>query len=132
MLCSCGCGKETLINGRTGKPNHSLMGHVGAKKAAIARTGKKRLDISADLNPAWKGGGDRYCKLLAKQRDNYTCQECGYQETEIMEVDHIIPKSQRPDLRFVLSNLITLCPNCHRRKTIREHKSRTPWNKKVA
>jgi 5-methylcytosine-specific restriction endonuclease McrA len=95
-------------------------------------TGKKRPELSAEKNPAWSGGADRYCKRRANERDDYTCQRCGLCEPEIMEADHVIPKSERPDLQYALENLITLCPNCHRRKTIREHKARTPWNKRKA
>ncbi len=43
-------------------------------------------------------------------------------EPEIMTADHILPKSMYPELKFELNNLITLCPNCHARKTIREKK----------
>jgi 5-methylcytosine-specific restriction protein A len=66
----------------------------------------------------------RYWKKQALLRDNYTCQSCGLKESEIMEVDHILSKSLYPGLKFALENLITLCPNCHRRKTIRDIKNR--------
>lgn len=93
-------------------------------------TGKRRPAMSAEGNPAWKGGVDKYCKRQTLQRDDHTCQVCGLREPEIMEVDHIKTKSEFPDLRYELDNLVTLCPNCHKRKTIREHKARIPWNKK--
>lgn len=74
--------------------------------------------------PAWTGGKDRYWKAKAKERDNHTCQECGFSEEEIMVVDHILPKSVFPELALELDNLQTLCPNCHARKTIKEKKMR--------
>ena len=69
----------------------------------------------------WKGGTS-IRKQEAKIRDDYTCQVCGLREPEIMEVDHIFPKSRFKDKEFELENLITLCPNCHRRKTNRDKK----------
>ena len=83
-------------------------------------------------NPRWLGGNRRYWMVQALKRDNWVCQECGYSEHDTMEVDHIIPKSECPELTFDLNNLMTLCPNCHRRKTIAEHKARTPWNKNMS
>lgn len=59
-----------------------------------------------------------YYRKLCLERDNYTCIQCGWNEVLIMEVDHIIPKIIRPDLSNNLDNLQTLCPNCHRRKTL--------------
>lgn len=124
-----------------------MCGKKGQKNPSVALRnklnpywlGKKRPGMAADKNPSWKGGADRYCKRHAKERDDFTCQaildsgkKCGFREPEIMEADHIIPKSECQDLQYVLENLITLCPNCHRRKTIREHKARIPWNKKAA
>lgn len=74
----------------------------------------------------WKFAGKdwRYWKQQALIRDNYTCQSCGLREPEIMEVDHILSKSLYPGLKFSLENLMTMCPNCHRRKTIRDIKNK--------
>ena len=47
------------------------------------------------------------------QRDNYTCQECGAKGE--LEVHHITPISKKGTNNP--RNLITLCPQCHRRKT---------------
>ena len=66
----------------------------------------------------WRG----YWARQAKIRDNYTCQICGLKDLEIMEVDHIKPRSKYPELGGILSNMMTLCPNCHRRKTNKELK----------
>ena len=49
---------------------------------------------------------------------------CGMTEPEIMQVDHIKPKSLFPELKAELTNLMTLCPNCHARKTIKEKKQK--------
>lgn len=42
------------------------------------------------------------------------------------EVDHIIPRHQRPDLSYTLSNLQPLCSRCHSRKTRMEMAGETP------
>ena len=70
------------------------------------------------LNNGEKRTGYNYYKNKALERDNYTCQECGYSEELIMEVDHIKTRKDFPELINKLSNLVTLCPNCHRRKTL--------------
>jgi 5-methylcytosine-specific restriction endonuclease McrA len=45
----------------------------------------------------------------------YTCAIGGeWVRAEEMELDHILPRSARPDLRFVLDNLQ---PTCHRHNT---------------
>lgn len=39
------------------------------------------------------------------------------------EVDHVIPRDQRPELSFDQANLQPLCKGCHSRKTRKEHKA---------
>jgi len=45
-----------------------------------------------------------------RERDNYTCRwpGCGYQDKYI-DVHHINERSQRPDLRYEISNGVCLC-----------------------
>lgn len=81
---------------------------------------RKIKDFIGKKNANWKGGKIKWLKKCAKIRDSYTCKECGWNEPEIMEVDHIKMKCEFPDLYESLDNLITLCPNCHRRKTNRD------------
>lgn len=76
-----------------------------------------------------KGEGESSKKYYAKIRDDYTCQICGLRDHDIMEVDHIIPRCDAPHLSADINNLITLCPNCHRRKSNRENKERNESNK---
>lgn len=56
-------------------------------------------------------------KMIVFARDDFTCQLCGLREPLIMQVDHKTEKSTDPSQRNSLSNLRTLCPNCHARKT---------------
>lgn len=61
--------------------------------------------------PYWKRQASR-----ARSRDNYTCQDCGQvflKGSGRLQVHHIIPvRLQGTDN---LSNLISLCPSCHRK-----------------
>jgi hypothetical protein len=93
--------------------------------------GKEHKAIKGENNCNWTGGKWKWVMTQIKVRDDYTCQICGFREVEIMEVDHIRPKSVYPELRFNFNNLITLCPNCHRRKTNRERKSIVDMKKAV-
>lgn len=83
--------------------------------------GLKLPQISGENAFNWKGGFSTI-KKRAKIRDDYTCQICGLREPEIMEADHIVPRKVDKNLEFEMENLMTLCPNCHRRKTKRDLK----------
>lgn len=114
LYCSSECGNKS----RVGK---YISWNKGTKGICIAWN-KGLPGLKGSKNGAWKGTDDKYWRNKAKERDNDTCQECGLREPEIMEVDHIKPKSKFPELRYKLENLKTLCPNCHKRKTIKEIK----------
>lgn len=84
---------------------------------------KSGLAHSEGRNVNWQGGRSKtYLKKLIITRDGGICQKCGLNEPEIMDVDHIKPRRVAPELRYHPDNLLTLCPNCHRRKTLEDHK----------
>jgi hypothetical protein len=78
-------------------------------------------------NPAWKGGvtperqrlyKTQEWKQLVKavyKRDEYCCQRCGAEHKGGNEFNahHLKSWADHPELRFTLSNLITLCDACH-------------------
>jgi len=52
------------------------------------------------------------------ERDNYTCQVCKLEDKDIMDVHHIKELKSEHKRRYGvddLNNMITLCPNCHRK-----------------
>lgn len=57
-------------------------------------------------------------RFLAKRRDGFKCVECGSRNK--LEVHHIKPVRDRPDLAFDLVNLRTLCRDCHAIETNKE------------
>lgn len=113
-FCSVECSNEAKVG--TPAWNKGLTGFKKAENGFSFSSGEAHL--------GWKGGSINYVKRQAKLRDNYTCQVCGLMDLEVMEVDHIRPKAIAPELYTELSNLMTLCANCHRRKTFRERKNK--------
>ena len=58
-------------------------------------------------------------KKRVRERDNFTCQCCGYRNTEKvnhgLEVHHIFGYKDHLDYRTEDSNCITLCNDCHKK-----------------
>lgn len=83
--------------------------------------------ISGSNHYAWKGGiteGNHKIRTSlefkiacsdSKERDDYTCQMpgCALRGGKLNS-HHIKTFSKNPESRFEISNLITLCENCHR------------------
>lgn len=71
------------------------------------------------------------------ERDGWACVDCG-QTRGRLEVDHVLPVRDRPDLSFDSQNCATRCPACHAAKTAREvgfaptPPDRLAWRKSVA
>lgn len=114
----------TRTNSGSFKKGHPKIGgfrkgskHTEAVKQSLREKASMR---KAQNSGNWKGGGLPWTKLQALSRDDYTCQICGLKDREVMEVDHIVPQAKAPELFNLLENLMTLCANCHRRKTNRD------------
>lgn len=87
--------------------------------------GKKFPQISGKKHPQWKGGVSKgykfgYYSLEYKnwrkavfERDNFLCQNCG--KDGYITAHHIKSFAHYPELRFELSNGITLCEECHKK-----------------
>lgn len=91
--------------------------------------GKKNSHFTGPNNPKWKGGitpenkkvrwSLKYKKFREEifKRDEYTCQHCRrvrkIGDRVVLNVHHKKSFSQHKELRFVKSNVITLCKECH-------------------
>lgn len=124
------------VKGKKNTPEHNL-------KISIAKTGKKfpykprpkalgripwnkgkPMPIGEQANN-WKGGVSRayktgYYSMEYKAwrkavftRDNWTCQKCFSKEEKYVTAHHIKSFAKFPDLRFEVSNGLTLCELCH-------------------
>lgn len=83
--------------------------------------------MTGEGNPAWQGGVVPYGKGWTEEKrehvrdkQNRICAGCGIQESEThrrLDVHHIIPAREFDDdeARNDVSNLVALCPPCHRR-----------------
>jgi 5-methylcytosine-specific restriction endonuclease McrA len=82
------------------------------------------------LDRRWPG-----VRLQALRRDGFRCQHCN--DWKHLEVHHVRPVAQAPELAFDVGNLLTLCRTCHTDETNRElgHKpdpARRAWRGAVA
>jgi 5-methylcytosine-specific restriction endonuclease McrA len=66
---------------------------------------------------AWSGSSTvsewKDAKLTALRRDGFRCTSPNCGSTQNLDVHHVIPKAQRPDLALNLNNLTTFCEKCH-------------------
>lgn len=123
-----------------GKPSHLKGRKIGPRSEEARRNNseaQKRLKVEQPNRKYGKartsesrssGKGNDWVKAV-KQRDNYTCQHCGIKENEyktktgkVLEVHHIKEWDTYPELRFEVSNGLTLCASCHRKEEIRIRK----------
>ena len=58
---------------------------------------------------------------LVKERDHYICQHCECNNRLRMQAHHIVPWKDSVELRFELSNGMTLCRSCHKKEDRRIH-----------
>lgn len=84
-----------------------------------------RMVLTIDGHPISALNAERIICLnkVAKQllsRLGWACARCSVADTDFrfFDIDHITPRSRKGHSR--LDNLQILCPNCHRRKTLRD------------
>jgi 5-methylcytosine-specific restriction endonuclease McrA len=89
-------------------------------KISIANKGQKPWNYidgrSLIVGPARYGDDWNKIRMDIYKRDNFSCQKCGITMTETKiphHVHHIIPFLETFDNSY--SNLITLCPSCHKK-----------------
>ncbi|OWJ72518.1 endonuclease [Haematobacter massiliensis] len=94
-----------------------------------------RKEFTRHSRPVLKSARWQVLRWIILERDGWQCVCCGARRR--LEVDHIKPVRNAPELAFDPANLQALCPSCHTRKTRLEcgHKETSPerraWMKAV-
>jgi 5-methylcytosine-specific restriction endonuclease McrA len=113
-LCNCDCGIKNI------RVQTSIL--TLGKQVSCGCWRREQFTGSNNCN--WKGGvlspeqKDRNSQAYdlwrraVYKRDDYTCQCCGKRGGRL-NAHHIKSFSKYPELRFDVSNGITLCDNCH-------------------
>lgn len=131
------CNYECSVGFRVGKLNYvrtdeiknkirkSMMGKKPSKEAIEKMRIKLKGMFVKEKNPNWKGGITPVNLLIRQSteyqdwrlavyiRDDFTCQLCGKKSEGDIHANHIKKFSDYPELRFTLTNGITLCERCH-------------------
>jgi 5-methylcytosine-specific restriction endonuclease McrA len=116
----CCSGLLCFLAGNTRMKRSQLKRRSGIKRTPFPRNTERVPGTSRKARRVYglKSKGDSPAmtkvKAQARERDNYTCQYpgCGYFNKHI-DVHHICKRSQRPDLKVTLSNLVCLCRKHH-------------------
>lgn len=124
LHCASGTVQRWLKHhGIPSRSSGSERGHSRATDSARAKmSAAKRGKFVGSGNPNWRGGialkdldRGRYPYKMwtkaVKDRDGWRCRECG--STDRLHSHHIKPWARFPDLRYEVSNGITLCHACH-------------------
>jgi rubrerythrin len=116
--------REKMSAARKGNKNRIGTFHTPAQRLKISEHTKEHALRGSD-NPNWKGGvtpenikarhSFAYQEWRRKvfERDNYTCQHCGYSKGGNLHPHHIKPFSEYKESRYDIDNGITLCKSCH-------------------
>lgn len=106
-----------------GKPISLIPWRVRMHKNHFCSVSCQRHFYAGERNNHWKGGVTpenqkarhsiefKIWRAKVFQRDNFQCVRCG--ATGSLHPHHIKSFAEYPELRFDLSNGITLCKNCH-------------------
>jgi 5-methylcytosine-specific restriction endonuclease McrA len=96
------------------------------KCGVIIRSGSRCADctVPRTRRQAAKRTRDKSLRARVLRRDHYVCAECRWHDPSgrTLEMDHIVPLSDGGSRS--MSNCITLCRQCHRRKTAHENSLR--------
>jgi hypothetical protein len=86
---------------------------------AVVKDGKIYAVLYGKFEWEKKSNADRFTneykwwRTAVFERDKFTCQKCGAVGGEL-NAHHIKPYAKYKELRYELSNGITLCKNCHK------------------
>lgn len=100
---------------------HSKMYHkprTALKRTALPRA-TKRIKQQSTKEIAYQTYKETVLRPALIERQGNVCFCCHRpaEVNETLDIDHVIGKGPRPDLKRTLSNLVFLCRSCHRNKT---------------
>lgn len=95
-FCSMKCRNDWQSDMMKGKNHHNWKGGTAEKRSC---------DMVSREYKAWR--------KAVFDRDKYVCQICGDARGGNLNAHHIKPYKDYPDLRYEVSNGITLCEQCH-------------------
>lgn len=81
----------------------------------MGKLNRRRADYAAHSKRVTRTLRWKALRFQALERDEWKCVQCGRRGR--LEVDHIEPVRDRPDLAYSLANLQCLCPRHHGQKT---------------
>ena len=120
--CICDCGTEIIVRAASLKNGDTKSCGCYKKERDKSQKGKNsprwRHDLSKkereeDKNRSKCPKNTKWRKKVF-ERDKYTCQCCGDNKGGNLESHHIYSYRSHKNLRYVTSNGITLCKQCHK------------------
>ena len=113
------CGRKFSMRSSRGR---------SGKYCSTRCTGRALSGMRYELARNWRGGKSEESQLIRGRmeykewrhavfsRDNWTCQDCGKRGGQTINAHHIKEFAKHVDLRFEVSNGITLCEPCHQKR----------------
>lgn len=111
-------GKTSPMKGK----KHTLETRIKISKMLRDRSKKGKESHSYKDGKLEERKGQRFSRNYKRwrfdvfSRDEFTCQNCGDNRGGNLNAHHIKPFSDYPELRFKVSNGITLCEPCHKKE----------------
>lgn len=78
-----------------------------------------RFDHYKKINGEWVSTWNSKVKPEVSERQGFRCADCGAENTPL-EIHHVIPRHENPDLAFYIDNVVALCDECHKIRHIRQ------------
>lgn len=72
-----------------------------------------RFDPYKKINGEWVSRWNAEVKPEVFERQGFRCADCGA-ENKPLEIHHVIPRHENPDLAFDIDNVVALCKDCHK------------------
>lgn len=107
---TCQCGEKFWVIPAT--EHKKFCSKPCADKYGFRYSGESHPSYKPDARRRNRGGSHHKWVNAVIGRDAATCQHCGVTEVE-MHAHHIKSYKDHPELRFDVSNGITLCFRCH-------------------